>query len=87
MRGGKRKGAGRKAGSKAKRHRKQDTMTLFSEDWKQLDKIGPSRGKAVEKMLEYYMRDRSLITIPDDELEDTHNEIVDELVQRGLLVT
>ena len=51
MRGGKRKGAGRPAGSKAKRTRKKDTISLFQEDWDKLDKIGPSRGKAVEKLL------------------------------------
>jgi len=56
-RGGARKGAGRKTGSKAKRHRKQDTITLFAEDWTRLDEIGPSRGKAVEKLLNYYGAD------------------------------
>jgi len=51
MRGGKRKGSGRKAGSTATRTRKKDTITLFQEDWDLLDEIGPSRGKAVEKLL------------------------------------
>jgi len=50
-RGGARKGAGRKAGSTAKRKRKKDTITLFQEDWDVLDSIGSSRGKAVEKLL------------------------------------
>ncbi len=56
MRGGKRKGAGRKAGSKAKITRKKCTITLFQEDWDILDDIGPSRGKAVEKLLRAYVR-------------------------------
>jgi hypothetical protein len=42
---------GRKKGSFAKRRRKKDTITLFQEDWDKLDEIGPSRGKAVEKLL------------------------------------
>ena len=56
MRGGKRKGAGRKAGSTAKKTRRKDTITLFQEDWDRLDAIGPSRGKAVEKLLRAYVR-------------------------------
>ncbi len=42
---------GRKKGSFAKRKRKKDTITLFQEDWDILDSIGPSRGKAVEKLI------------------------------------
>ena len=58
MRGGARKGAGRKTGSKAKRTRKKDTITLFQEDWNILDEIGPSRGKAVEKLLRFWQERR-----------------------------
>ena len=53
-RGGKREGAGRKPGSVAKKRRKQDTISLFLEDWVRLDEIGPSRGKAVRKLLDLY---------------------------------
>lgn len=31
--------------------RKKDTITLLRKDWAKLDEIGPSRGKAVEKLL------------------------------------
>ena len=51
MRGGKRKGAGRKTGSVARTRRKKNTITLYPKDWDKLDRIGPSRGKAVEKLL------------------------------------
>ena len=52
MRGGERKKAGRPKGSLGKKpKRKKDTITLLPKDWKKLDSIGPSRGKAVEKLL------------------------------------
>lgn len=31
--------------------RRKDTITLLPHEWDQLDEIGPSRGKAVSKML------------------------------------
>lgn len=31
--------------------RVQSSITLYPEDWEELDKIGPSRGKAVESIL------------------------------------
>ena len=43
---------GRPPGSKAKRKKKQDTICLFQEHWDKLDDIGPSRGKAVEKLID-----------------------------------
>lgn len=55
MRGGKREGAGRKPGSVAKKKRKTSTITIWPEYWDVLDKIGPSRGKAVEKMVSEYL--------------------------------
>jgi len=54
LRGGARKGAGRPVGSLAKRKRKTTTISLWPESWKALDKIGPSRGKAVEKLLRFW---------------------------------
>jgi hypothetical protein len=56
MRGGARKGAGRKVGSKAKKTRKTSTITIWPECWDKLDSIGPSRGKAVEKLLKLYYK-------------------------------
>ena len=50
-RGGPRKGAGRPAGSKVEVKRRKDTITLLPHEWDQLDEIGPSRGKAVSKLL------------------------------------
>ena len=51
MRGGARKGAGRKPGSVAATTRKKDTITLLPSEWDELDEIGPSRGKAVSRLL------------------------------------
>lgn len=31
--------------------RRKDTITLLPHEWDQLDEIGPSRGKAVSKLL------------------------------------
>jgi hypothetical protein len=54
MRGGKRKGAGRPPGSFAKEKRVKNTLTMFKKYWDRLDEIGPSRGKAIEKLLDGY---------------------------------
>lgn len=43
----------RPKGSTIPVRRKKDTITLYQEDWDKLDNIGPSRGKAVERMLNY----------------------------------
>jgi hypothetical protein len=51
MRGGKREGAGRPSGPSTKPKRRKDTITLLPHEWDQLDEIGPSRGKAVSKLL------------------------------------
>lgn len=48
----KRSGPGRPTGSTAERKKKVGTVWLFPEDWDALDKIGPSRGRAVEWLLE-----------------------------------
>jgi len=45
---------GRKKGSFAKKRRKTTTISLWPESWEALDKIGPSRGKAVEKLLRFW---------------------------------
>jgi hypothetical protein len=37
---------------KAKERRKTSTITIWQRCWDELDSIGPSRGKAVEKLLE-----------------------------------
>ena len=50
-RGGARKGAGRPPGPSDKPKRKMGQITVFPHEWKQLDEIGPSRGKAVSKLL------------------------------------
>lgn len=41
----------RPRGSVGKYNRKKDTVTLHPENWKKLDAIGPSRGKAIDKLL------------------------------------
>jgi hypothetical protein len=51
MRGGERKGAGRPPGPSNKPKRKMGQITLLPEEWAKLDEIGPSRGKAVSKLL------------------------------------
>jgi len=56
MRGGARKGAGRPAGSLAKKKRVKTTVTLWPESWVYLDKMGPSRGKAIEKLIAFKER-------------------------------
>lgn len=53
-RGGKREGAGRPSGSRAKRRREKSTITIWGECWQYLDAIGPSRGKAVEKLIDFH---------------------------------
>jgi hypothetical protein len=53
MRGGARKGTGPK-GPHNREKRKKDTITLHKRDWEELDKLGPSRGKAVEKLIKFY---------------------------------
>ncbi len=45
---------GRKKGSFAKKKRKTSTITIWPECWDQLDSIGQSRGKAVEKLLKHW---------------------------------
>jgi len=51
-RGGKRKGAGgQKPLLPESEKRRKDTITLLPHEWDQLDEIGPSRGKAVSKLL------------------------------------
>lgn len=42
---------GRPKGSVGKNNRRKSTVTLHDEDWDKLDEIGPSRGKAIEKLL------------------------------------
>ena len=55
MRGGKRQGAGRKIGSLGKKiKRNKSTITLLPADWKFLNDLGPSRGRAVEKLIEFW---------------------------------
>lgn len=41
----------RPLGSVGKHNRKKDTITLHPETWEKLDAIGPSRGKAIDKLL------------------------------------
>lgn len=53
-RGGKREGAGRPPGSIAKKKRKTSTITIWQECWSFLDELGPSRGKAVERLIEFW---------------------------------
>ena len=43
---------GRPKGSMGKHNRKKSTISLHDEDWNKLDDIGPSRGMAVQKLLE-----------------------------------
>ena len=51
-RGGARKGAGgHKPKLPADKKRRKDTITLLPHEWDKLDDIGPSRGKAVSKLL------------------------------------
>lgn len=38
----------------ADKKRRKDTITLLPVTWAKLDKIGPSRGKAVDKLVEFY---------------------------------
>ena len=57
MRGGAREGTGPK-GPHDREKRKKDTITLYQDDWNALDKIGPSRGKAVEKLLKFYEQNK-----------------------------
>jgi len=85
MRGGARKGAGRKVGSTKTGNRKKISITLPMEmvDW--LRRRDISQAKTIEKAIESYRIDRSLITLSDDDIEDIHNELVDELLDRGLL--
>ena len=49
---------GRPVGAFGKNNRIKDTITLLREDWDELDDIGPSRGKAVEKLL-HHAKDRT----------------------------
>ncbi len=50
---------GRRVGWRTARPRKKDTITLYPEDWKTLDSIGPSRGKAVQKLIQTYRNDNA----------------------------
>jgi hypothetical protein len=43
---------GRPVGSMGKTNRKKSTISLHEGDWDKLDEIGPSRGMAVQKLLE-----------------------------------
>lgn len=48
------RGVGRPPGSFGTNNRVKDTITLHRDKWDKLDSIGPSRGKAVDKLLEGY---------------------------------
>jgi len=58
MRGGKRKGAGRKPGAYAKRIRKQSTVCLFPEEWEFLYSIGASPGKGISKLIKFWQENK-----------------------------
>lgn len=48
----KKKTVGRPTGWKPKVKKKQDTICLRQDDWDILDEIGPSRGRAVKKLID-----------------------------------
>jgi len=50
---------GRPKGTIKKIHRIISTITLHRENWKFLDSIGPSRGKAIDKLIAFYKSKRS----------------------------
>lgn len=43
------------------KRRKQDTINMIQDSWDYLDTIGPSRGKAVEKLIAYYQAQKRRI--------------------------
>lgn len=45
---------GRPKGSTKKPNRVVNTISLHKENWKYLDSIGPSRGKAVDQLIELH---------------------------------
>lgn len=53
-RGGKRVGAGAPKRPQKREKKKRDTVSLLKRDWDALDKIGPSRGRAIAKLLEIH---------------------------------
>lgn len=50
---------GRPKGTFKEIHRIISTITLHRENWKFLDSIGPSRGKAIDKLIAFYKSKRS----------------------------
>lgn len=42
---------GRKKGWRAERRKIKGTVFLYRENWQDLDDIGPSRGRAIEKLI------------------------------------
>lgn len=45
---------GRPKGTCKRIHRIVSTITLYRENWKFLDSIGSSRGKAIDKLIAFY---------------------------------
>lgn len=59
------------------------TLPMDLVEWLRVQDL--SQAKTIENALMFYRIDREPITMSDDDLEYAHNELVDELKNRGLL--